>query len=79
MKLSMAQQEIIDKMSNGWELGFAESFNCRFWLQKGGCGKGGETKGVRSTTVASLQGKGLIEIAKKGYPLSTYKLAQAAT
>lgn len=74
MKLSNLQQEVLDKMKAGWQLGVGMSYQGRAWLQKGGCGRGGETKTVNSATVWALRNKGLIALDKREFPLQTYKL-----
>jgi len=61
MKLSKTQQEVIDLMKNDWELGTSMSGEHHSWLQKGGLGKGGESKTVSSATVHALYRKGLIK------------------
>ena len=75
MKLSKAQQEVVDLMREGWELGVSTDFTGRCWLQKGGCGKGGETKDVRSTTVGALREAGVIKICGYSFPTTRYQLA----
>lgn len=69
MKLSRVQQDVIDKMRNGWELGCYSMSGCR--LQKGGLGKGGETQIVSHSTVHSLYKKGLIQQIY-GFPATRY-------
>lgn len=74
MKLSKVQQEVLDLMANGWELGRSEGFVSRCWLQKGGLGRGGEAKDVRSTTLRKLWVLELIKIAKEEYPVTHFIL-----
>lgn len=73
-KLSGAQQEVIDLMRSGWELGVSTSFDGRCWLQKGGCGRGGESKSVNARTVSALREAGLIESAGRSFPTEKYRL-----
>ena len=73
-KLSKAQQEVVAMMENGWELGVSTSFDGRSWLQKGGCGKGGETKTVSIRTFSALRDAGLIESSGRSFPTEKYRL-----
>ena len=77
-KLSPAQADVIDRMTNGWELGVSVTMNGRAWLQKGGVGKGGETKAVSISTLSALSHLGLIVRAKDGFPTVVYSLTPAA-
>lgn len=76
-ELTRAQKHIVDRMRDGWELGESTSISSGSgnWLQKGGCGRGGETEdGIRYDTLQSLFKKGVILVTKDGFPLRTYKL-----
>lgn len=73
-KMTKAQQEVIAMMCDGWELGVSTALYGRCWLQKGGCGKGGETKSVNRKTVAALRESGMIEIAERSFPTDKYRL-----
>lgn len=79
-KPTPAQQEVINHMAAGWQLGRNSGFGNRIppreWLQKGGIGKGGESKPVRGGTVMSLTDKGLIKPYKGNYPVTTYVLTE---
>lgn len=75
-KLSETQREVLRLMADGWELGSTGGFEPRYWLQKGGLGKGGETKDIRSTTYLSLLGLGLIEQAAHKFPFVYYRLTE---
>ena len=74
-KLTEVQQEVIDLMKAGWELGQNESgaMNKRSWLQKDGLGRGGESKKISSATVQALI---LKKVIKKNYkfPVSRFEL-----
>ena len=77
-KLSKSQIEVLEFMRNGWQLGSRiqlKEFHKRFWLQKGGCGKGGESKKVSSKTAYFLIENNLIEVDDSGYggQNSTYR------
>jgi len=77
MKLSKLQQEVIDLMNNGWELGRDVTYNGRCWMQKGGLGCGGNTKKVGHNTVHALYRKGLIEEHYR-FPTAKYTLTSKA-
>ena len=78
MKLSETQQHIIDRMKSGWQLGTSMDLRSRSWLQKGGCGRGGESEDVHGNTVHALSDRKLIVVDSEGFPLRTYKLAGSA-
>lgn len=61
MKLSKAQQEILDLMNNGWELGKYGGLEPKYSIQKGGLGRGGESKIINYRTILALYKKGLIK------------------
>lgn len=73
-KLTEQQQEVINLMKNGWELGVDVGINGRCWLQKGGCGRGGETKPVKHSTLRTLEYLDYIEKATSKFPTHTYRL-----
>lgn len=75
MKLSKTQQDVVDLMKNGWELGSTMTFEGGCWLQENGCGRGGNTERVSNSTVHALLNKGIICEKKAKFPLRTYKLA----
>lgn len=77
MKLSKTQAEAVRLMRAGWELGTVSGIGGRAWLQKGGCGKGGESKKISMTTFGSMWRKGLIEHHEFRYPTQTYRLTTA--
>ena len=61
-KLSPAQQNILNKMANGWELGVSHSIGARrCWLQQDGIGEGGKSEDVRYSTMEVLFERGLNE------------------
>jgi len=74
MKLTKAQQRVLDKMRHGWQLGHDMTLNGRYWLQQGGCGRGGEFQTVPYPTVHALEQKGAIEIDLETYPRRTYRV-----
>jgi hypothetical protein len=72
-KLTKAQQGAFDLMLAGWELGVSKSLGGRCWLQKGGVGKGGESKTIRSDWVTIFRDSGRIVLVEQGYPVDKYK------
>lgn len=76
-KPTQYQQDILDKMRNGWELGQDHGISGRCRIQQGGLGKGRKTEDVRFTTVASLLDKGFIELAEYSCPTIRYRLKQS--
>ncbi|OGS17757.1 MAG: hypothetical protein A3J83_00395 [Elusimicrobia bacterium RIFOXYA2_FULL_40_6] len=59
--LSKAQKEVLELMSDGWELKHSNSTYCFTWLQKKGPWKAENTKNISTATLFSLKRKGLIE------------------
>ncbi|MCK4244940.1 MAG: hypothetical protein KAX20_04880 [Candidatus Omnitrophica bacterium] len=60
MKLSKKQQEVVELLKKGWELGCFGAYGTGCRLQEGGLGKGGEAKNFSSATIRALYDKGLI-------------------
>lgn len=75
MKLSESQQLVIDKMNEGWELGY-DNYSFTTWLQKNGIGRGGETIDIRNATLFALYKKGLIQ-EHYNFPISKYTLIKS--
>lgn len=75
MKLTKTQQGVIYLMQSGWELGtsIAGGGSGRSWLQKGGVGKGGESRTISSATVHALDRKGLIK-SEYSFPTKKWRL-----
>ena len=75
-KLSEAQQDVLDKMRSGWELGRSERGrdDARYWMQQGGLGRGGQTQNVSYATVRALLKLGLITSGKWSFPTIKYHL-----
>lgn len=71
-------EEIVRLMKKGWELGLSTGWSCRYWLQKGGLCRGGESRNCHASTVTSMMRKELIERAPKkpkdGFWLVRFKL-----
>lgn len=74
VKLSSTQIWVLELMSNGWELGHSKGYSPRFWLQKNGVGKGGESKSIAYPTFTKLLALKLICITQEGYPVDRYSL-----
>lgn len=77
MKLNAKQQDVLDKMANGWQLGYSVEGRDSGWysLQKGGQGFGGESIHLHGNTVDALHRRGLIKQVY-GFPTSTYILVK---
>ena len=75
-KLTPLQQEVIDLIGQGWELGSSLGIDGRCWIQKSGLGKGGESKNVSSSTVRTLEYLGYIERGESHFPTLHYKLKE---
>ena len=69
MKLSKAQQHVIDRMRDGWELGIMTDYSGRCWLQQGGIGRGGQSENVSTATVWVLRRMDLIVLEKHHFPM----------
>jgi hypothetical protein len=76
MKLSKAQKEIVDLMKDGWELGHSRGMHTRTWIQKGGVGRGGDTKSISVSTFHILLDKKLVELSIESFPTSKYNLTE---
>lgn len=76
MKLSNAQQHVIDRMKQGWQLGNSMTIGGRFWIQSGGCGSGGPSEDVNANTVQALVKRRLIDVDKQKFPTCTWKLTK---
>lgn len=76
VKLSDKQKEVILNARNGWQLGRSSSLNPRAWMQKGGLGKGGESKDISFNIWNALLRRHLIEQDYYSFPTSPYKLTE---
>jgi hypothetical protein len=74
-KVTKAQQAVLDKMADGWELGYCQGARSpgRFWLQKEGIGRGGECINVRQNVWWNLLQKGLIRLRLDRFPFRYYE------
>tara|TARA_Y100000310_G_C20686245_1_gene819215 strand:- start:1215 stop:1466 length:252 start_codon:yes stop_codon:yes gene_type:complete len=75
-KLSRAQQHVLDRMKDGWELGRSSTFEGGAWLQKDGLGRGGQTETVNSATLIVLWRNGLIVPVGSHFPTQKYTLKE---
>lgn len=78
MKLTKPQEEVLNLMSEGWDLCVSNSIEARKWLQKNGCGKGGETKIVSKSVFNILINKKLIFNPEYSFPTNVYYLTTLA-
>lgn len=78
MKLSKAQQRIVDLMNDGWELGYYDGLGGGYRIQKGGLGSGGDSERVRCDTAYSLIKKAVIvPNGERSFPITRrYVLAE---
>ena len=77
MKLSKAQQHIIDKMNEGYELCMSHSFGVSCWLQRGELWNGGESENASQSSVTVLFDKGLIEQKGREHGIMIFKLVNS--
>lgn len=74
------EKEIIQKISDGWELSFSRGWRDSpniIWIQKGKSGFGGETIKVHHNTFFSMLKRGVIVKSRRDYPNSVYKLRKS--
>ncbi|MFA5306526.1 MAG: hypothetical protein WC365_03690 [Candidatus Babeliales bacterium] len=76
VKLTDKQKEVIKLMANGWELGLDIGLTGRYWMQQGGCGRGGESKNIHANTIYFLNHKKLIKSTKREFPLEHFELTE---
>ena len=60
--------EVVKLLESGeWELGYGSGSrdDGRYWIQRGGLTKGGESRGVRVSTMDALERRGLIQVVPK--------------
>ena len=69
-ELTKNQKHVVDRLRDGWELGL----DTDYWLQKGGCGFGGESEKVNSSTAHALYKKGVVVVKSSRFPLDTFRL-----
>jgi hypothetical protein len=77
-KLTKAQQETLDLLRNGWELGVHESLgSVRIRIQHGGVGRGGEVRRVTKSVFDALLAAGRIVEVRRKYPSVMYGATEA--
>ena len=76
MKLSRTQQEIVDLLGAGWEIGWSRTLDGGVWIQNGGAGRGGESRKVNGSTARALVKMGKIQCVENSYPTARYRLTQ---
>lgn len=74
IKLSKLQQDVIDKLREGWELGLSMTMDGGAWMQKDGLGRGGESMNVKKNTFFALRDKGIIKRVSENFPTARYVL-----
>lgn len=60
--------EVVALIRNGeWELGYGDGTRSdgRYWIQRGGLSKGGESKTVTLSTMKALEKRGLIRVRER--------------
>jgi hypothetical protein len=60
IKLSRGQKDAIQLIRDGYELGHTTGYWSRVSLQKGGCGKGGETAKINFKTFYAISSRKLV-------------------
>ena len=74
--LSKAQQNVIEKMREGWELGSSHAWGMHCWLQRGGIGCGGESQEFAPSTLNVLFTKGLIKQKGREHGIMVFELRE---
>ena len=62
IKLTKRQSEVVELMKKNWELGVYGGFSEFQMLQKGGLGRGGETKKINWKIIENLRKEGIIKV-----------------
>jgi len=76
-RLSKPQREVLELLATGaWELGHS-TYTGHYWMQRGGLGKGGEMRKVRTDVAYALWKKGYIEEAPAGPNMQSYGITGA--
>lgn len=76
--LTTAQRRLIVLLADGWELALSGGIDSSAWIQKGGAGRGGESRHVHAGTFNGLWDRKLIEDAGKGPGLGRiYRLTES--
>lgn len=76
--VTKGQQEILNLLNNGWELGVSDFMGeQRVSIQYGGIGKGGESRKIRKSVFDALLAANLIVRTRQKYPTVMYAAASA--
>lgn len=68
MRKVAGMAEVIDSIRHGeWELGYGDGSrgDGRYWIQRGGLGRGGESRTVSITTIKALEKRHLIKLKQR--------------
>lgn len=79
VKLSKAQQLVVDRMNDGWSLGKDSGLRGRAWMQHGGLGRGGKSADVHISTFYVLCKLGAIKSPAYHFPTTEYVLTEEYT
>ena len=74
MKLSQAQQRVVNRLQEGWSLGWTTGIRPTAYLFK----KGGAIEKVALNTFLSLRTKLIIRCVEESFPRSIYVLTEYA-
>lgn len=77
MKISEAQQRVLDLMKEGYELGHYTGIYSNVRLQYNRLGSGTHTVGVNKNTFLSMRkNKLIVRSEERGYNLTVYKISE---
>ena len=65
------QDEVIDKLGKGWQLGHDVTIDGRWWMQRGQLGHGGPTREVNASSASALVRRGKIRAFTAGSKFPT--------
>lgn len=74
MSEKVNKSRALELMAEGWELGVDRSCYGSFWLQKGGVGRGGETKYMGANTGMALLRSGRLRLLESKWHTDSYRL-----
>ena len=79
MSAYITKAEALTLLATGeWEYGVDTSFMGRAWIQKGGVGKGGETRDIRVSTHHALRRGGYIKPGPYHFPVMKFEILKVA-
>lgn len=76
MKTTAKMDAVLNMMRDGWSLCYGSGLGTCIWLQKNGCGRGGDSERVHAATFHGLFKRGLIRESHTNYPTSTWELVE---